>query len=124
MRVGDCCAPYRGAVANEYHEVPDDALAGESAMTDWERSQGLERRAFLGGATLAGVASMLGPRSALAQPSAPVVPAAAGAGITTLTAEHTVGSAINHAYAVKAGPSCFSTGTRATTLRPASSRRS
>src|SRR5262249_9362995 len=93
MRVRGCCAPDGRAVRNEYHER-DVARprAEESAMTDGKRSSGLERRAFLGGAGLAGVASMLAPRAALGQPAAPVVPTAAPAGITTLTAEHTVGS--------------------------------
>src|SRR5690242_10985451 len=110
MRARDCRAPDGRVVRNDYHQAPDDALEEESAMRDCDRLQGLERRTFLGGATLAGVASMLGPRAALAQPSAAVTPTAAKAGITMLTAEHTVGSAVNHAYAVKAGPFVFLNG--------------
>jgi enamine deaminase RidA (YjgF/YER057c/UK114 family) len=79
-------------------------------MTDRDRSSGLERRAFLGGATSAGVASVLAPRAALGQASAPTVPSAARAAITARTTEHLVGSAVNHAYAVKAGPFVFLNG--------------
>jgi enamine deaminase RidA (YjgF/YER057c/UK114 family) len=85
-------------------------------MTDRDRSSGLERRAFLGGATSAGVASVFAPRAALsqasvqgsAQASAPAVPSVPA--ITVRTAEHLVGSAVNHAYAVKAGPFVFLNG--------------
>jgi enamine deaminase RidA (YjgF/YER057c/UK114 family) len=76
-------------------------------MTDRDHSSGLERRAFLGGAALAGVASALAPRAAVGQTS---VPAAPNAAITVRTAEHLVGSAVNHAYAVKAGPFVFLNG--------------
>jgi enamine deaminase RidA (YjgF/YER057c/UK114 family) len=79
-------------------------------MTDRGRSSGLERRAFLGGATSAGVASVLAPRAALAQASAPAVPATPSAAITARTTEHLVGSTVNHAYAVKAGPFVFLNG--------------
>ena len=79
-------------------------------MTDWHRSSGLERRAFLGGATSAGVASVLAPRGALAQAPVPPVPSAPGAAIAARTTEHLVGSAVNHAYAVKAGPFVFLNG--------------
>jgi enamine deaminase RidA (YjgF/YER057c/UK114 family) len=50
------------------------------------------------------MASVLAPRTSLAQPSAP------SAAITVRTAEHLVGSAVNHAYAVKAGPFVFLNG--------------
>ena len=73
-------------------------------MTDQQRSSGLERRAFLG-ATAAGAASLLAPAAALAQASAQ--PASA---ISALTAERLVGSAVNYAYAVKAGPLVFLNG--------------
>jgi hypothetical protein len=43
-------------------------------MTDWNQSSGLERRAFLSGATLAGVASVLAPGAALGQTSPPIAP--------------------------------------------------
>src|SRR5262245_29686535 len=76
----------------------------ESTMMDRKWSSGLERRAFLGGATSAGVASVLAPRTALAQPSAP------SAAITVRSAERLVGSNVNHAYAVKAGPFVFLNG--------------
>ncbi len=91
-------------------------------MTDRDRSSGLERRAFLGGATSAGVASVLAPRAALGQApardqasapgqaSASTVPSAAPADISARTTEHLVGSAVNHAYAVKAGPFVFLNG--------------
>src|ERR1700731_1335711 len=79
-------------------------------MTDRDRSSGLERRAFLGGATLAGVASVLAPGAALGQTAAPIAPAAPGPAILPHTAEHLVGSAVNYAYAVKAGPFVFLNG--------------
>jgi len=75
-------------------------------MTDAERSSGLGRRAFLS-ATAAGAASVLAPRAALAQALAQPAPAA---GVTALTAQHLVGSAVNYAYAVKAGPFVFLNG--------------
>src|SRR5262245_50109760 len=74
-------------------------------MTDVSPS--LERRAFLGAAT-AGVASLLAPRAALAQASPPT--ALSGSGVTALTAENMLGSAVNYAYAVKAGPCVFLNG--------------
>jgi enamine deaminase RidA (YjgF/YER057c/UK114 family) len=76
-------------------------LEEENSMADGNQSSGLERRAFLGGAALAGVASMLAPAAALGQTSAP---------IAARTAEHLVGSAANYAYAVKAGPFVFLNG--------------
>ncbi len=79
-------------------------------MTDRNQSSGLERRAFLGGATLAGVASVLAPGAALGQTSAPIAASAPGPAIVTRTAEHLVGSAVNYAYAVKAGPFVFLNG--------------
>jgi enamine deaminase RidA (YjgF/YER057c/UK114 family) len=85
-------------------------LEQESTMTDRDRSSGLERRAFLGGATSAGVASVLATRAALGQASAPAAPSAPGSAIAVRTAEHLVGSAVNHAYAVKAGPFVFLNG--------------
>jgi len=77
-------------------------------MTNRDRSSGLERRAFLGGAASAGVASALAPRAARSQ--TPAVPSAPGAAITARTTEHLVGSAVNHAYAVKAGAFVFLNG--------------
>jgi enamine deaminase RidA (YjgF/YER057c/UK114 family) len=85
-------------------------LEEENIMTDRDRSWGLERRAFLGAATSAGVASLLAPRTALAQAPAPAAASTSGAALTVRTAEHLVGSAINHAYAVKAGPFVFLNG--------------
>jgi len=73
-------------------------------MTDFDQPGGLERRAFLGVAAAAGVASALAPRAAFAQTPA------AGAGVTALTAEHLVGGNVNYAYAVKAGPLVFLNG--------------
>jgi enamine deaminase RidA (YjgF/YER057c/UK114 family) len=86
------------------------SAAKESMMADQDRASGLERRTFLGGATSAGVASVLAPRVALGQASAPTVPSAPAAAITARTTEHLVGSAVNHAYAVKAGPFVFLNG--------------
>ena len=79
-------------------------------MTDRDRSSGLKRRAFLGGATSAGVTSLFAPRTVMAQASAPTASSAPDAAITTRTTEHLVGSAVNHAYAVKAGPFVFLNG--------------
>jgi hypothetical protein len=79
-------------------------------MTDRDQSSGLERRAFLSGATLAGVASVLAPSAALGQVSAPIAPSAPGPTILARTTEHLVGSAVNYAYAVKAGPFVFLNG--------------
>jgi enamine deaminase RidA (YjgF/YER057c/UK114 family) len=70
----------------------------------------LERREFLGGATAASVASLVGPRVAIAQGSAPTATTAPNAPVTALTTEHLVGSAVNYAYAVKAGPFVFLNG--------------
>ena len=79
-------------------------------MADRDQSSGLERRAFLSGATLAGVASVLAPGAALGQISAPIAPSAPGPAILARTSEHLVGSAVNYAYAVKAGPFVFLNG--------------
>src|SRR3984957_11856439 len=79
-------------------------------MSDRNPSSGLERRAFLSGATLTGVASMLAPGAALGQTPAPMAPSAAAPAIVARTAEHLVGSAVNYAYAVKAGPFVFLNG--------------
>jgi enamine deaminase RidA (YjgF/YER057c/UK114 family) len=79
-------------------------------MADRDQSSGLERRAFLSGATLAGVASVLAPGAALGQASAPIAPSAPGPTIVARTTEHLVGSAANYAYAVKAGPFVFLNG--------------
>jgi enamine deaminase RidA (YjgF/YER057c/UK114 family) len=76
-------------------------------MTDRNSSPSLERRSFLGAAA-AGVASALAPRAAHAQGSAPTAPS--GTGIKALTAERMLGSAVNYAYAVKAGPFVFLNG--------------
>ena len=79
-------------------------------MTDSDRSSGLERRTFLGGAALASVASVFAPQAVVGQASAPTAPFAPGAAVTTLTTEHLLGSAVNYAYAVKAGPFVFLNG--------------
>jgi enamine deaminase RidA (YjgF/YER057c/UK114 family) len=83
-------------------------------MTDLDPPWGVERRAFLGGATAAGLASLVAPRAATAQAmvqaSAPAAPTAPAARVTALTADHLVGSAVNYAYAVKAGPFVFLNG--------------
>ena len=68
----------------------------------------LERRAFLGGPAIAGVASVLAPRAALAQGPASI--GASGVPLVPRTAEHLIGSAVNYAYAVKAGPFVFLNG--------------
>ena len=78
-------------------------------MRDRYRSSGLERRAFLGGAALAGGASVLAPGAALGQAS-PIASPTADSAIAARTAEHLVGSAVNYAYAVKAGPFVFLNG--------------
>jgi enamine deaminase RidA (YjgF/YER057c/UK114 family) len=70
------------------------------------RDQGIGRRAFLG-ATAASVASAVTPHAALAQAPAPATPPAA---ITALTSDRLLGSAVNYAYAVKAGPLVFLNG--------------
>jgi enamine deaminase RidA (YjgF/YER057c/UK114 family) len=88
----------------------NDGREGKNIMSDRDRSPGLERRAFLGGATLAGVASVLAPGVALGQIAAPVAPSTPDPGILARTAEHLVGSAVNYAYAVKAGPFVFLNG--------------
>jgi enamine deaminase RidA (YjgF/YER057c/UK114 family) len=77
-------------------------------MMDRDRSSsGLARRAFLGGATAAGAAPVL---TLLAQAATSPARSAPGAAVTALTTEHLVGSAVNHAYAVKAGPFVFLNG--------------
>src|SRR4051794_31438260 len=79
-------------------------------MTERHPLLGLERRAFLGGVTSAGVASVftpnatLGPKSEAAARPPPPTP------ITVRTTEHLVGSVVNHAYAVKAGSFVFLNG--------------
>src|SRR5262245_26191139 len=73
------------------------------------QDQGIGRRAFLG-ATAAGMASVVTPRGALAQAPAVPPPAAPPPAITALTSEHLLGSAVNYAYAVKAGPLVFLNG--------------
>ena len=82
-------------------------------MTDQDRPSSPRRRAFLHDATSAGVASMLAPHTVLAQAQVSATPAASTApdsAITVRTTEHLVGSAVNHAYAVKAGPFVFLNG--------------
>ena len=79
-------------------------------MMERDRSSGVPRRTFLGGATSAGLVSVLAPRAALGQASTPTVPSADSSAITARTTEHLVGSAVNHAYAVKAGPFVFLNG--------------
>ena len=75
-------------------------------MDDQSSRSGLKRREFLGGAAAAGVASLLTTRVAAAQSAS--VPTASG--FTLRTAEHVLGSAMNYAYAVKAGPFVFLNG--------------
>jgi enamine deaminase RidA (YjgF/YER057c/UK114 family) len=79
-------------------------------MTEVNRPSGLARRKFLGGATLAGAATLLSQRGALAQASAPTPPATTASAVTALTTDHLVGSAVSYAYAVKAGPFVFLNG--------------
>ena len=93
-------------------------------MVNRDQSPDLRRRAFLGGVTSAGLtsaglSSVLAPRAALGQAlgqvlgqeaSAAAMPSAPRAAITARTTEHLVGSAVNHAYAVKAGPFVFLNG--------------
>ena len=103
-------------------------------MTNRDRSPGLQRRAFLGGVTSAGLASaglasaglasaglasagvgsVLTPRAALSQTSAqrvaPTMASAPPSAVLARTTEHLVGSTVNHAYAVKAGPFVFLNG--------------
>ena len=78
-------------------------------MSNRDQSGGLGRRAFLG-ATAAGVASVVAPRPTLAQAPGAPAPAAPRAAVTALTSERLVGSAVNYAYAVKAGPLVFLNG--------------
>jgi hypothetical protein len=79
-------------------------------MTDRDRPSGLKRRAFLRDAASAGLASVLAPGSTLAQAPAPSASSVRDAATTVRTTEHLVGSAVNHAYAVKAGPFVFLNG--------------
>jgi enamine deaminase RidA (YjgF/YER057c/UK114 family) len=79
-------------------------------MMENKRPADLQRRAFLRAATAAGTASVLAPRTALAQAAPPAAVSAAGSSITALTVEHLAGSAVNYAYAVKAGPFVFLNG--------------
>jgi enamine deaminase RidA (YjgF/YER057c/UK114 family) len=79
-------------------------------MTDRDRPSDLKRRAFLHGATSAGVTSLLAPHTVLAQAPAPAASSARDPAITIRTTEHLLGSAVNHAYAVKAGPFVFLNG--------------
>jgi enamine deaminase RidA (YjgF/YER057c/UK114 family) len=78
-------------------------------MTNRDQLGGLGRRAFLG-ATAAGVASAVAPRATLAQAPAAPVQAAPRTAVTAMTSERLVGSAVNYAYAVKAGPLVFLNG--------------
>src|SRR5262249_6884253 len=73
-------------------------------MSGRNSSSGLERRTFLSAAA-AGVASALAPRAAVAQTSTQT-----GSAVTALTAERMLGSSVNYAYAVKAGPFVFLNG--------------
>jgi enamine deaminase RidA (YjgF/YER057c/UK114 family) len=79
-------------------------------MTDRDRPPSPRRRAFLHRATSAGVASVLAPHAALAQAQVSAAPSASDSAIIVRTTEHLVGSAVNHAYAVKAGPFVFLNG--------------
>jgi enamine deaminase RidA (YjgF/YER057c/UK114 family) len=78
-------------------------------MTERERPAGLERRAFLGGATAIGAASIVAPRAALGQTSRTVQSVDSDA-VLVRTTGHLAGSAVNHAYAIKAGPFVFLNG--------------
>ncbi|HEY7296947.1 MAG TPA: Rid family hydrolase [Xanthobacteraceae bacterium] len=79
-------------------------------MTNFNGLSGLQRRAFLGGAASAGVASALAPRAAAAQATAPAMPSGSRASNIVRVTQRLAGSAINHAYAVKAGPFVFLNG--------------
>ena len=79
-------------------------------MTDRENSSGLARRSFLGGATLAGVASAIAPRVAVAQAPIVVAPPVPNTAVTARTAERLAGATVNYAYATKAGPFVFLNG--------------
>jgi enamine deaminase RidA (YjgF/YER057c/UK114 family) len=83
-------------------------------MTDFDHNARLQRReflggAFLGGAAVAGLASVLAPRAARAEDTT-VAQAGRPGSINFMTAERLVGSAVNYAYAVKAGPFVFLNG--------------
>src|SRR5579883_3122035 len=79
-------------------------------MKDMDGPSGFPRRNFLSAATAAGAATLLGARQALAQASAPGRTAVGVPAIQMLTADHLVGSAVNYAYAVRAGPFVFLNG--------------
>jgi enamine deaminase RidA (YjgF/YER057c/UK114 family) len=79
-------------------------------MTDSIALSSLQRRAFLGGAASAGVASVLAPRAAGAQATTPATPSGPRASNIVRKTQRLVGSAVNHAYAVKAGPFVFLNG--------------
>jgi enamine deaminase RidA (YjgF/YER057c/UK114 family) len=78
-------------------------------MTDRDQSLRVGRRTFIG-ATVAGMASAVAPRATLAQAPAASAAAVPVAPVMALTSEHLVGSAVNYAYAVKAGPLVFLNG--------------
>src|SRR5262249_36846427 len=76
---------------------------GRNNVTNRDQSLRVGRRTFLG-ATVVGMASAVAPRATLAQLSVASAPAAPAGAVTALTSEHLVGSVVNYAYAVKAGP--------------------
>jgi enamine deaminase RidA (YjgF/YER057c/UK114 family) len=81
----------------------------EGNMTNRDRLPRVGRRGFLG-VTMAGMASAVTPRATFAQAPDASAPRAPAAAVTALTSEHLVGSAVNYAYAVKAGPLVFLNG--------------
>jgi enamine deaminase RidA (YjgF/YER057c/UK114 family) len=78
-------------------------------MSVFDQSLNMERRVFLSGASAAGMASVLAPGAALAQASAPAARSSAEAS-AVVSAQRLLGGAVNHAYAVKAGPFVFLNG--------------
>jgi hypothetical protein len=100
------------AAGGQHHPAVaiSEMSARESSMTDRDRPSSPRRRAFLHGATSAGVASVFAPGTTLAQAPSPAASSAPDAAVTVRTTEHLVGSAVNHAYAVKAGPFVFLNG--------------
>jgi enamine deaminase RidA (YjgF/YER057c/UK114 family) len=79
-------------------------------MNDSHETGGLKRRTFLGAAAASGLAPLLVRGTAVAQAAAPAASSSSTPAVTALTAPHLVGSAVNYAYAVKAGPFVFLNG--------------
>jgi enamine deaminase RidA (YjgF/YER057c/UK114 family) len=78
-------------------------------MSESGRSADIARRSFLGGASAAGVASLLPSSPAHAQ-AASTKPAGTASSITPIVANNFVGSGVNYAHTVKAGPFIFING--------------